>query len=210
MAKIENGAIIYPGVVVGEGSIVRADAVVDKSIPPHCEVSGNPAQIVRHLNPGIDLERAEQHLLRASSAVGETKLAFGCSLHTLGYFEDIRGELIYGCSTENLPFTPVRVFITNVASAQTIRGEHAHRTLCEFLLPISGSLRVALTDGAESFALELDSPNIGLFIPTGVWSCQYSFSENTSLLVLASEPYKQDSYIRSFDQFLEFRRSTSA
>lgn len=206
---IEDGATIFPGVVVGEGSIVRADAVVDKSVPPHCEVSGNPARIVRHLKPGIDLKVAEQRLIRASSSAGEPELAFGCRLHTLGYFEDLRGELIFGCSSESLPFTPVRVFITNVASAQTIRGEHAHRTLHEFLLPVSGSLRVALTDGAESLAVELDSPNIGLFIPTGVWSCQYSFSENTSLLVLASEPYMTDSYIRSFDEFLEFRRSTS-
>ena len=204
---IEKGAVILPGVVVGEGSVVRADAVVHKSVPAHCEVAGNPARIVRHLKPGVDLQLAEQRLMKASTSAGEPELDFGCRLHTLGYFEDLRGELIFGCSTENLPFTPVRVFITNVASAQTIRGEHAHRTLLEFLLPVSGSLRVALTNGVESFAVELDTPNIGLFIPTGVWSCQYSFSENTSLLVLASEPYKPDSYIRSFDEFLSFRSS---
>jgi acetyltransferase-like isoleucine patch superfamily enzyme len=36
-----------PGVVIGDGAIVGAGAVVTKTVPPGCLVAGNPARIVR-------------------------------------------------------------------------------------------------------------------------------------------------------------------
>ena len=207
---IEDGAVIYDGVTIGNGSIVRADSVVSRNVPPFCEVAGNPARIVRFLDERMDLSAAEKNMVTASQAVGQESLPLNCSLHRLGSFADMRGDLIYGCATEHLPFVPVRIFLTSVVEPTAVRGEHAHRTLLEFLLPVSGQLRVALTDGADSFCVHLDSPDVGLFIPTYVWSCQYSFSIKASLLVLASEPYDESSYIRSFRDFLALRSSRAA
>lgn len=41
------GAIILPGITVGEGSIIGAGSVVTKDIPPYHVVSGVPAKIMR-------------------------------------------------------------------------------------------------------------------------------------------------------------------
>ena len=204
---IEDGVTIDPGVSIGEGSIVRRGSRVTTSVPPFCEVAGDPAKIVRLLKPGIDISVAERLIVKASSTSGVKQLPFGCSLHPLSTYDDIRGSLIYGCSTNELPFTPQRIFITTVSDHQVIRGEHAHRTLLEFLIPISGTLRVALTDGKESLAVDLDELNVGLLINTGVWSCQYKFSETASLLVLCSEPYRVESYVRDFDEFVKSTKS---
>ncbi|MCS2892745.1 Coenzyme F420 hydrogenase/dehydrogenase, beta subunit C-terminal domain [Parabacteroides faecis] len=40
-------ALIMKGVTIGEGSIIAANAVVTKDVPPHCIVAGNPARIIR-------------------------------------------------------------------------------------------------------------------------------------------------------------------
>ena len=40
-------ALIMKGVNIGEGSIVAANYVVTKDVPPHCIVAGNPAKIIK-------------------------------------------------------------------------------------------------------------------------------------------------------------------
>lgn len=46
-ADIGVGAILLPGVRVGEGAQVGAGAVVTKEVPPFAIVAGNPARILR-------------------------------------------------------------------------------------------------------------------------------------------------------------------
>lgn len=41
---------IMPGVKIGKGCIIGANAVVTKNIPPYCVVGGNPAKIIKELN----------------------------------------------------------------------------------------------------------------------------------------------------------------
>jgi len=49
---IGDSAIICKGVRIGENSIVGAGSVVRKDVPPNVVVIGNPAKIVKHLDPG--------------------------------------------------------------------------------------------------------------------------------------------------------------
>lgn len=44
-------AIITKGVEIGEGGIVATGSVVTKDVPPYTIVAGNPARVVRELNP---------------------------------------------------------------------------------------------------------------------------------------------------------------
>lgn len=48
-------ACILPGVTIGEGSVVGAKSVVTESVPPYSVVVGNPARVIRQLNPEANI-----------------------------------------------------------------------------------------------------------------------------------------------------------
>ncbi|MGA6927172.1 MAG: acyltransferase [Desulfosarcina sp.] len=48
---IGDSAIVCKGVTVGENSIVGAGAIVVDSVPPNCVAAGNPAKVVKQLDP---------------------------------------------------------------------------------------------------------------------------------------------------------------
>lgn len=50
-ALICAGAIILRGVKIGRGAIVGAGAVVTRDVAPHTVVAGNPARVIRQLDP---------------------------------------------------------------------------------------------------------------------------------------------------------------
>ncbi len=43
------GALVLPGVTIGEGSVIGAGSVVTKDIPAHCLAVGNPCKVIRKL-----------------------------------------------------------------------------------------------------------------------------------------------------------------
>ena len=45
--KIYTGAIIFPGVTIGEQAIVAANSIVSQDVPPNTVVAGSPAKVVR-------------------------------------------------------------------------------------------------------------------------------------------------------------------
>ena len=124
-------------------------------------------------------------------------------LVSLPLFSDERGLLSYGEIGEHLPFTPVRFFATTHVPRSTIRGRHAHRTCEQLLIVLQGSCRILLLDGSGSDVVTLDSPTVGLHIPPEVWVEQSDTAPGTVVLVLASEKYEPDDYIRSLDEFRE-------
>ncbi|MCU0599733.1 MAG: acyltransferase [Desulfobacterales bacterium] len=48
---IGDNAVVCKGVTIGENSVIGARAVVTQSIPPNCIAAGNPARVVRELDP---------------------------------------------------------------------------------------------------------------------------------------------------------------
>lgn len=50
-ASIGSGATILCNVVIGENAIVGAGSVVTHEVPPNTIVAGNPAKILRSINP---------------------------------------------------------------------------------------------------------------------------------------------------------------
>ncbi len=104
---------------------------------------------------------------------------------------------------KHLPFVPKRYFVVFDVPSKDVRGEHAHKTLHEFLVCVHGSLSIVLDDGKSRGEVQLSSPTVGLHIPPLIWGIQYRFSRDAVLLVLASEPYDPNDYIRDYDEFLE-------
>ncbi|MEK6325307.1 MAG: FdtA/QdtA family cupin domain-containing protein [Acidobacteriota bacterium] len=137
----------------------------------------------------------------------EARLVDGCRipavrLHELPVVRDPRGSLSFAEYEETLPFLPKRYFIVfDVAEGQT-RGGHAHSTVHQLLICVKGSCLVALDDGRTRDEVSLDRPELALYIPPRIWATQRHFSRDGLLMVLASDVYDPDEYIRDYDEFL--------
>jgi UDP-2-acetamido-3-amino-2,3-dideoxy-glucuronate N-acetyltransferase len=126
----------------------------------------------------------------------------GAQLLRLPTVLDARGSLVWGETGAHLPFSPRRFWcIYDVPPGQT-RGNHGHRVLHEVLICLRGGCTVILDDGADRDEVVLDAADVGLHIPPLIWNTQHLFSPDAVLLVLASEVYRAEDYIRDYDEFL--------
>ena len=63
---------------------------------------------------------------------------------------------------------------------------------------------MTLDDGKVRETVRLESPTKGLLIEGLIWREMSKFSSDCVLLVIASELYNEDDYIRDYQEFLEF------
>lgn len=115
-----------------------------------------------------------------------------------------RGSLISLEENKNIPFDIKRVYYIFDTKKDVRRGFHAHKNLKQVLVAISGRCKILLDDGKKKSNIELDSPNKGLLIQDTVWREMYDFSSDCVLLVLASELYDENDYIRNYNEFIKF------
>ena len=196
-ASIGANATILPGLTIGQNAMVGAGAVVTRNVPPNAIVVGNPARITGY----VDTPLQPSATLR-SEGIAPALRVKTARLIRLPLIEDLRGKLSFGEIEQHLPFTPKRYFLVFDVPSQEVRGEHAHKTLHQFLVCVKGSVSVALDDGQSRDEIKLDSSNLGLHIPPMVWGIQYKYSSDAVLLVLTSDVYRADDYIRDYDEFL--------
>jgi hypothetical protein len=106
---------------------------------------------------------------------------------------------------KNIPFNIKRVYyIYNLLNHHDVqRGKHAHKALEQVLFCINGSCRITLHDGLETQEVVLSRPNVGLYIGPSMWHVMHSFENNCILLVLASDYFNEEDYIRNYDDYLE-------
>jgi dTDP-4-dehydrorhamnose 3,5-epimerase-like enzyme len=182
--------------------MVGAGAVVTHNAPPHSKVMGNPARIVGYVDAVPEPAPAAQvEPGRDPTPLGEA------TIHRLPNVQDLRGSLVFGEISRDVPFEVKRYFLVFDVHSEHIRGEHAHRTLHQFLVCVAGSCNVVTDDGVERHEVALDSPAKGVHIPPMVWATQYKFSRDAVLLVLASEYYDAQEYIRDYQEYLTLRRA---
>ncbi len=103
----------------------------------------------------------------------------------------------------DIPFEIKRVFYIYGSDAKVIRGRHANRETEFVMINVSGKSKVKVDNGYEQRIIELNRPRMGLYLSTMVWKDMYDFSEDSVLLVLASEHYKAEEYIRDRNDFLK-------
>jgi UDP-2-acetamido-3-amino-2,3-dideoxy-glucuronate N-acetyltransferase len=198
-ASIGVNAAILRGVTIGERAFVAAGAIVARSVPPNAIVEGNPA----HITGYVDLVKADAMRVSspASPAVAMTQVE-GVTLHEMVLVRDMRGDLSAGEFDRHVPFAVRRYFMVFDVPTEDVRGEHAHRTCHQFLLCVRGRCRVVVDDGRTRCEVELDRPNLGLYLPPMVWGIQYRHSADALLLVFASHYYDPADYIRDYGDFL--------
>jgi serine acetyltransferase len=196
-ASIGANATILPGIVIGEGAMIGAGAVVTRSVPPDAIVVGNPASISGYV--GIPRPNPAADSVQPAS-VTETDVA-SVRLYALPGVEDMRGARTLAEGQSQIPFEIRRFFLVYNVPSRELRGEHAHKTLHQFLICVHGSFLVMADDCTTRREFRLDSPSQGLHIPPITWSVQYKHSNDAVVLVLASAPYDADDYIREYSGF---------
>lgn len=121
------------------------------------------------------------------------------SLPELG---DSRGGLAAVEENQTVPFPIKRVYYIYGTKPGIARGFHAHKALKQIAICVSGKCRFVLDDGARREEVWLDSPTKGLVIEDMTWREMHDFTEDCILLVLASEHYDENDYIRNYHEFL--------
>ena len=105
-----------------------------------------------------------------------------------------------------VPFEVKRIYYLYGVPENQERGAHAHKELLQVLIAAAGSFTVELDDGKNKKNFFLNSPSKGLLIVPGIWRNLTDFSFGSVALVLASEYYTEDDYIRNYDEFLQYRK----
>ena len=136
---------------------------------------------------------------------GEGLKIAGARLLELPVIKDSRGSLSFAQYQETMPFLPKRYFIVFDVGEGQVRGSHAHSKVHQLLICIKGACRVCADDGTVTENILLDRPELALYLPPKIWATQQDFSRDAVLMVLASEVYDPDEYIRDYDEFLATR-----
>lgn len=202
--KIENKAhvgkrvIINPGINVGVEAIVRDDSVVCDDVPALAIVSGDPARVISYSHTTM------VNVPPADACVGAQVDDRSEHVHVLPEVAQERGRLVVLERGRNLPFEPRRcLFIYGVPSGDH-RGDHAHRTLEEMLVCVSGNCDVLLDNGkGHREVVHLDRPSLAVRVPPRVWTAQFNHSPNAVMLVIASAEYYPADYITQYGDFLD-------
>lgn len=133
---------------------------------------------------------------------------FDCSIIELDkHHSDSKGNLSVIENGKTLPFDVKRVYYLYDVPGGESRGAHAHRALSQLIIAASGSFSVTLDDGICKRTFFLNRPYQGLYVKPGLWRSLDDFSSGSVCMVMASEIYVDDDYIRDYDEFLLFRNN---
>ena len=130
-----------------------------------------------------------------------------CIVIDIPKIEDPRGNLSV-IEKDVIPFEMKRVYYLYDVPGGAERGGHAHKSIVGFILALSGSFDVVLNDGIEEKTVTLNRPNRGLVITNGIWRELKNFSSGAVCLVVASDVYDEEDYIRGFEEFLTSKQNS--
>lgn len=131
---------------------------------------------------------------------------FDCSIVELDkHHSDRKGNLSVVENGVTLPFDVKRVYYLYDIPGGESRGSHAHKELEQLIVAASGSFKVTLDDGKVKRTFFLNRPYQGLLVKPGLWRDLEDFSSGAVCMVLASEVYQAEDYIRDYDEFIKFR-----
>lgn len=121
------------------------------------------------------------------------------------HHSDRKGDISVFENSVTLPFSVKRVYYLYDVPSGAARGAHAHKELEQLIVAVSGAFSVTLDDGENKKKFYLDRPYKGLYVRPGIWRDLNEFSSGAICLVLASEKYNADDYIRDYSDFLRFK-----
>ena len=131
---------------------------------------------------------------------------YECQIVRLPKIHNEAGNLTAVNNSSDIPFDIQRVYYLYDIPSGAERGGHAHHKLSQILVAASGSFNVVLSDGENKKSVTLNRPDFGLMIVPGIWREINEFSSGAICLVLASEKYDPEDYIREEQLFHEAKR----
>jgi dTDP-4-dehydrorhamnose 3,5-epimerase-like enzyme len=124
-----------------------------------------------------------------------------CHIIELQRHRHANGSLTVVENTEEFPFAVKRAFYLYDVPGDSERGGHSHHQAQELIMAVSGAFDVTLSDGHESRTFTLNRPYNALYIPAGIWRGLNNFSSGSVCLVLTSETYSEEDYVRDINEF---------
>lgn len=133
---------------------------------------------------------------------------YDCSMIELSkHHSDRKGNITVVENGLTVPFGIKRTYYLYDVPGGESRGGHAHKDLYQLIVAASGSFTVTLDDGKVKRTFLLNRPYQGLMIVPGIWRTLDDFSSGAVCMVLASEGYTEDDYIRNYEDFIKFKKN---
>ncbi len=129
---------------------------------------------------------------------------YHCNVVELPKIHNRAGNITPVHGNEDIPFDIKRVYYLYDVPGGETRGGHAHLELQQLIVAASGSFDVLLDDGRNKKTITLNRPNYGLYVTPLIWRELMNFSSGAVLLVLASLPYGEEDYIRSYQDYQKY------
>lgn len=132
---------------------------------------------------------------------------FECSVIPLSKVQNRAGNITVVEGNNHLPFEIKRIYYLYDIPGGENRGAHAHKNLYQLVVATAGSFDILLDDGRNKKIIKLNRPDYGLLIVPGIWRELFEFSSGSVCLVLASETYSEEDYIRNYDLFKKIKKT---
>ncbi len=129
-----------------------------------------------------------------------------CRLIDLPELKDSRGSLSFVEAGRQVPFLIRRIYYLYGVPLGAVRGGHAHKELHQLMIAMHGSFEILIDDGINKSVVALNNPARGLYICPMIWRELRGFSGYSVCVVLASEVYNEDDYLRNYSDFLGVRK----
>lgn len=133
---------------------------------------------------------------------------YDCSIIEIDKHHHETGNISVVENRKTVPFEVKRVYYLYDVPGGEARGGHAHKELRQLIVAASGSFNVTIDDGDVKRTFYLNHPYQGLLIVPGIWRELNDFSSGSVCLVLASEKYSNDDYIRQYSEFIHIKKKT--
>lgn len=133
---------------------------------------------------------------------------YDCVIMPLNKIHNRAGNITIVEGMKNIPFDVKRIYYLYDIPGGEDRGAHAHKELRQLIVAASDSFNVLLDDGLNKKVITLNRPDYGILIVPGIWRELMEFSSGSVCLVLASETYKEDDYIKDYTHFIKYSNET--
>ena len=138
--------------------------------------------------------------------MSKSSTAYDCTLVYFDKHHNEKGNISVVQNVKDVPFEVKRVYYLYDVPGGESRGGHAHYELKQLIVAASGSFDVVIDDGNVKRTFTLNRPYQGLLVVPGLWRELNNFSSGSLCLVLASIEYDEADYIRSYEEFITYKK----